>query len=122
MDEPYVLASEALQVFSVEDKRDKDWFIGVKTKARDEFDVGSGPLCGDDDTNSYCENVPYNIITDNAVFDNIGLVWANVEGTTIDAMIIAEKDLQEGDFIDDNDFIDDKVNDEDYSDNEYNDD
>ena len=121
MDEPYVLASEALQVFSVEDKRDKDWFIVVKTKARDVFDVGSGPLCGDDDTNTYCKNVPYNITTDNAV-SNIGLVRANVEGTTLDAMIIVEKDLQEGDFIDDNDFIDDEVNDEDYSDNEYNDD
>ena len=86
------------------------------------FDASNSPLYGDDDTYTYCENVPYNITADNAVFDNIGLVWANVEGTTIDAMIIAEKDLQERDFIDDNDFIDDKVNDEDYSDNEYNDD
>ena len=122
MDEPYVLASKVLQVFYVEDKRDKDWFVIVKTKARDMFDASNSPLYGDDDTYTYCENVPYNITADNAVFDNIGLVWANVEGTTIDAMIIAEKDLQERDFIDDNDFIDDKVNDEDYSDNEYNDD
>ena len=122
MDEPYVLASKVLQVFYVEDKRDKDWFVIVKTKARDMFDASNSPLYGVDDTDTYCENVPYNITTDNAVFDNIGLVRANVERTTIDAMIIAEKDLQEGDFIDDNDFIDDKVNDEDYSDNEYNDD
>ena len=40
MDEPYVLASEASQVFYVEDKRDKDWFVVVKTKARDVFDAG----------------------------------------------------------------------------------
>ena len=57
----------------MEDKRDKDWFVVVKTKARDVFDVGSGPLCSDDDTYTYCENVPYNITANNAVFDNIGL-------------------------------------------------
>ena len=37
-------------------------------------------------------------------------------------MLITKNDKQEVDFIDDNDFIDDKVSDEDYSDNEYNDD
>ena len=73
IDEPYVLTSDASQVFYVEDKRDKDWFVVVKTKARDVFDAGSGPLCSDDDTYTYCENVPYNITADNAVSDNIGL-------------------------------------------------
>ena len=37
-------------------------------------------------------------------------------------MFIAENDKQEGDFIDDNDFIDEEVGDEDYSDSEYNND
>ena len=37
-------------------------------------------------------------------------------------MLITKNDKQEVDFIDDNDFIDDKVSDEDYSNNEYNDD
>nr|POE95835.1 hypothetical protein CFP56_40148 [Quercus suber] len=79
-------------------------------------------MCDDDDVDTYCENVPYNITIDNAVSDNIGLARADVQGTIIDAMLIAENDKQEGDFIDDNDFIDDQVSNEDYSDNEYNDD
>ena len=37
-------------------------------------------------------------------------------------MLITKNDKQEVDFIDDNNFIDDKVSDEDYSNNEYNDD
>ena len=127
MDEPYVLASEASQVFYVEDKGDKDWFVVVNTKARDVFNAGSGPLCEDDDGDTYCENVPYNIIIDNAASDNIGLARPNVQGTTIDVIVIGEKEKQDGDFIDDNDFIDDEVSDEEYSneeysDNEYNDD
>ena len=56
------------------------------------------------------------------VSNNIGLARVDVQGTTIDAMLITKNDKQEVDFIDDNDFIDDKVSDEDYSDNEYNDD
>ena len=122
MDEPYVLASEASQVFYVEDKRDKDWCVVVKTKARDVFNTGSGPLGGDDDGDTYCENVPYNITANNVVSGNIGLARVDVQGTTIDTMLIAENDKKEGDFIDDNDFIDDEVSDADYSDNEYNDD
>ena len=38
------------------------------------FDASNSPLYDVDDTDTYCENVPYNITTDNAVFDNIGLV------------------------------------------------
>ena len=110
-------------MFYIEDKRDKDWFVVVKTKARDGFDACNGPMCDDDDDgDTYCKNVPYNITVDNAVSDNIGLARADVQGTTIDTMVIAENDKQEGDFIYDNDFINDEVSDEDYSDSEYKDD
>ena len=123
MDEPYVLASEASQVFYVEDKRDKDWFVVVKTKARDVFDAGNGRFSAqDDDGDTYYENFPYNIISDNVASDNIGLARPDVQGTTIDAMVIEENEKKDGDFIDDNDFIDDEVSDEEYNDNEYNDD
>ena len=47
------------------------WFVVVKTKARNVFDAGSGPLCEDDDGDTYCENVPYNIIGDNVASDNV---------------------------------------------------
>lgn len=85
---------------------EKDWFVVAKTKAMDVFD-----------TDTYCENVPYNITADDTVSDNIGLAWAHVEGTTLNALIITEKDLQEVDFIVDNDFIDNEFSDEDYSGN-----
>ena len=116
MDEAYVLASEVSQVFYVEDKKKKDCYVVVKTKARDVFNDGSGPLCCDDDIDTYCENIPYNINANNMVSDNIGLAQADVEGTAFDASIIIEKDLQEGDFVDDNDFIDDEFSDEEYND------
>ena len=43
IDEPYVLASQATQVFYVEDIRQKDWYVVVKTKVRDVFDAGISP-------------------------------------------------------------------------------
>ena len=43
MDEPYVLASQAIQVFYVEDKRSKNWYVVIKIKARDVFDASIGP-------------------------------------------------------------------------------
>ena len=43
IDEPYVLASQATQVFYVEDKRQKDWYVVVKTKVRDVFDASISP-------------------------------------------------------------------------------
>ena len=43
-DEPFVLASKALEVFYVSDKREKDdWYVVVKTKARDVFNAGISP-------------------------------------------------------------------------------
>ena len=35
-------------------------------------------------------------------------------------MVIKKNEKQDGDFIDENDFIDDEVSDEEYSNNEYN--
>uniref|UniRef100_A0A2N9G202 DUF4218 domain-containing protein n=1 Tax=Fagus sylvatica TaxID=28930 RepID=A0A2N9G202_FAGSY len=41
--------------------------LAVKTKARDIFDAGIGVLCDDEDdeSNTYCENVPYNALLHN---------------------------------------------------------
>lgn len=38
--DPFILASQALQVFYVKDPMNKDWQIVVRTKARDLFDMG----------------------------------------------------------------------------------
>ena len=71
IDEPYVLASQALQVFYVEDVRHKDWAMIVKTKPREVFDVGINASHDDDDdeVGTYLENVPNNISTDDACDD-----------------------------------------------------
>nr|POE45680.1 hypothetical protein CFP56_05570 [Quercus suber] len=94
---------------------------GLKFRTKDSEKNKKAQNSGDDDGDTYCENVPYNIIGDNATSDNIGLARPDVQGTTIDAMVIEENEKQDGDFIDDNDFIDDEVNDEEYSNDEYND-
>lgn len=41
-DEPFILASEAQQVYYVEDERHKDWNMVVHLKPRDLYDMGDG--------------------------------------------------------------------------------
>ena len=101
IDEPYVLASQALQVFYVEDVRHKDWVVVVRTKPREVFDVGIQALDDDDDDDeveTYMENVPYNVTTDDACDDaNDNHAWALVveEGTIYDTSLISEDELLE---------------------------
>ena len=85
IEEPYVLASQALQVFYMEDVRHKDLAMVVKTKRREVFDVGINASHDDDDDDdddevgTYFENVSYNITTDDACDDaNDNHVWARV--------------------------------------------
>ena len=119
MDEPYVLVSQATQVFYVEDKRHKDWYVVVKTKARDVFDAGIGPQRDEDDTYSFSKNVLYNISTNEVLSDNLGWARDDVEGMTIDASIIAKRDCHEVNNLDDYEFIDDESNTEDDNEDEY---
>ena len=119
MDEPYVLASQATQVFYVEDKRHKNQYVVVKTKAKDVFDASIGPQSDEDDTYSFYENVPYNISTNQVVSDNLGQARDDVEGMTIDASIIAKRDCHEVNNLDDYEFIDDESNTEDDNEDEY---
>ena len=112
MDESYVLVSQVTQVFYVEDKRHKDWYV-VKTKARDVFDAGIGPQRDEDDTYSFSKNVLYNISTNEVLSDNLGWARDDVEGMTIDASIIAKWDRHEVNNLDDYEFIDNESNTED---------
>nr|POF20671.1 hypothetical protein CFP56_70178 [Quercus suber] len=83
----------------------------VKTKPREVFDVGINTSHDDDDeVNTYFENVPYNIITDDACDDaNDNHAWARVneEGTIHDTPLISEDELPEDNFIDDEELSDD---------------
>ena len=92
VDKPYVLASQATQVFYVEDKRHKDWCV-VKTKVRDVFDAGIGPHCDEDETYEFYENIPYNVTSNDADRENLRWNRDDVEGMTIDASIIGERNL-----------------------------
>ena len=79
IDEPYILASQASQVFYVKDVRHKDWAVVVKAKPREVFDVGTNASHDDidDEVGTYLENVPYNITTDDACGDaNDNHAWA----------------------------------------------
>nr|XP_023893433.1 uncharacterized protein LOC112005415 [Quercus suber] len=112
-DEPFVLASEASQVFYVADKRENDWYVVVKTKARDVFDAGTGPQRddNDDDAYTYCEHVPYNISTNDyfdGANDNQGWARDDIEGMTIDAPVSGNLAVSGWDDIDENDVIDDE--------------
>ena len=122
MDEPYVLTSQATQVFYVKDKKHKNWYVVVKTKVKDVFDTGIGPQHDEDDIYRFCENVPYNITSNDVVSDNLGQAQDDVEGMTIDASIIVERDLYEIDNLDYYEFIDDESNNEDNNKDEYNED
>ena len=121
-DEPYVLASQATQVFYVEDKRHKDWYVIVKSKARDVFDASIGPHCDEDDTYGFYENILYSVTSNDAGRENLRWGRDDVEGMTIDAFIICERDLNEMDNLDDCEFIDDESNDNDANEVDYSDD
>nr|DAD45987.1 TPA_asm: hypothetical protein HUJ06_004217 [Nelumbo nucifera] len=43
-DDPFVLASQVIKVFYVEDESYKDWFVVMQDKVRDMYDMG-GELC-----------------------------------------------------------------------------
>ena len=122
VDEPYVWKSQATQVFYVENKRHKDWCVIVKTKARDVFDAGIGPNCDEDDTYGFYENIPYSVTSNDTGRENLRWGRDDVEGMTIDASIIGERDLNEMDNLDDCEFIDDESNDNDANEVDYSDD
>ena len=82
----------------------------VKKKPREVFDVGfnASPVDDDDEEDTYFENVPHNITTDDACDDaNDNCAWARV----------SENELLEQDFINDEEFRDDvyESNDDDES-------
>ncbi|XP_050281315.1 uncharacterized protein LOC126722213 [Quercus robur] len=99
------------------DKSHKDWYAIFKTKARDAFDAGVGPQREEYDTNSFSKNAPYNISTNEVVSDNLRRAQDDLEGMTIDASIIAERDLHGVN--NEDKFIDDESDNEDDNKDEY---
>ena len=81
------------------------------------FDAGIGSQREEDDIYSFSENILYNISTNEVVSDNLRWTLDDLEGMTINASIIAERDRHGVNNLDDCEFIDDESNNE--NDNEY---
>nr|POF20344.1 hypothetical protein CFP56_66452 [Quercus suber] len=97
--------------------------VSVVTEgARDVFDAGIGPQRDEDDTYSFSENVPYNISNNEVVSQNLSWARDDIDGMTIDASIIAERDHHEVNNLDECEFIDDESDNEDDNEDEYTDD
>lgn len=73
-DDPYIFASQAHQVFYVEDEKDKGWEHVVRVKPRDTYRLGS--LQVDDELYPGC--MPSNIRNDEEFGDTSH--WTNVNG------------------------------------------
>ena len=102
-------------------ERHKDWYVVVKTKTKDVFDVGTSLQCNNDDVDTFCENIPYNISTNNVrddVNDNLGWALDDVEDMTINVSIISDRDVHEPQ-LNKNEFIDNESNNEEYDEYEY---
>lgn len=98
-DEPFILASQASQVYYVKDPRDKGWLVAVRTKARDVFDVGNGER-EEDDAVTYYDNEPYDLLVEDMPVDgHDNLDWSRNDaiGTTIDALTFEAQLLDHSD-------------------------
>ena len=74
--DPYVLSSQANQVFYVEDEKDIGWIHVMRVKLGDNYQLGS-TMTEDDDDELYQQCVPSNISREDEFRDPTN--WANVD-------------------------------------------
>ncbi|XP_039142864.1 uncharacterized protein LOC120280181 isoform X1 [Dioscorea cayenensis subsp. rotundata] len=85
-DEPFILASQALQAFYVEDPSEPNWHVAIQTKPRDFYDMQNDPSNED-----YLQSIPCNEL--NLVDDifsgdnNINWERTDMEGVMVDEAI-----------------------------------
>ena len=72
-DDPFIFLSQARQVFFVQDAKDKDWAIIVKTKPKELYDMGK-QLEDDDDDDTNMQSMPYNCVSVDDVDATLPLV------------------------------------------------
>ena len=77
-DDPFIFSSQARQVFFVQEAKDKDWAIVIKTKPRDLYDMGR-QLEDDEDDDTYTHSMPFNFVPVDDVHATISLVRTEVE-------------------------------------------
>ena len=85
-DEPFILASQAKQVFFVQDLLDKDWHIVIKTKPRDFFDVFGQQLTSESTMNDETEAWTDQCLDDATLTtgDDVSWVRQGVIGSLVD--------------------------------------
>lgn len=84
-DEPFILATQAKQVFYVQDPIEKEWQIVVHTKPRDFFDM-QGDILTDDIEFQVDNDIPKNII--NEIEEEFSWNRNDVPELTIDTPMI----------------------------------
>jgi hypothetical protein len=81
-DDPFVLPNQVSQVYYVEDPKNLNWAVAIRTKPRNVYDVGSGESEDYAEADSYHEDEPFNInVTGDVGFDDIDCECTNVPAT-----------------------------------------
>jgi hypothetical protein len=83
-DDPFVLPNQVSQVYYVEDPKNPNWAVAVRTKPRNVYDVGSGESDDYVEADSYHEHEPFNVnVTGDVGFDDIDCARADVPATQV---------------------------------------
>jgi hypothetical protein len=81
-DDPFVLPNQVSQVYYVEDPKNLNWAIVVRTKPRNVYGVGSGESDDYAEADSYHEHEPFNVnVMGDVGFDDIDCARTNVPAT-----------------------------------------
>jgi hypothetical protein len=81
-DDPFVLPNQVSQVYYVEDPKNSNWVVAVRTKPRNVYDIGSGESEDYAEADSYHEHEPFNVnVTGDVGFDDIDCARTNVPAT-----------------------------------------
>ena len=94
VDEPFILASQAEQVWYVKDPLERDWHVVVKTTRRDYFDMYSKDFSGNIQVVPQVEAYSSQQLDGTTVVHNDDSVWVRqgMEGSTIDVTSNIDED------------------------------
>lgn len=108
-DEPFILASQAEQVWYVQDPLEEDWHVVVKMTPRDFYDMHGKEAAQDDITCPVAEPYSDQCLDDTTYMRDEDVPWvrADVDGTTIDdvgadCVDVDDSDEEDDEYYDDN--------------------
>jgi hypothetical protein len=81
-DDSFVLPNQVSHVYYVQDPKNPNWIVAVRTKPRNVYDVGSGESENYAEADSYHEHKPFKVnVTGDVGFDDINCARTNVPTT-----------------------------------------